>query len=675
MTRLLYTSYFLVLFTYAAAQDPDDLRSAAQLETLAVNTDQETENDQLVQFLQYLLRRPLPINRVGADHLLDLHLLTPQQLNSFVQYRELFGPFRSKYELQAIPFWDLETIRKILPYLSFTETGEVNKLTSKVISKGQHQVILRSSNTLEKAMGFESDSNGVRKYAGSPVRLFYRYTFQYKQQLWWGFTGDKDAGEQVGDFTSFHLFIRRKGLLKTLALGDFVLNIGQGLVHWQGLAFGKTSEVMGVYHQGNLLQPYRSGGEWNFHRGIAAQLQKEHWELTVFGSARKLTANTIRNGTLQEGFSSISENGYHRTKGELADRNSLLQKSYGAVLQYLTGRFRAGVSAVAYNFSLPSLPEDKPYNRYAIRGRNWYNSGIHYTYTYRNIFLFGEGAVCKNGFGILQGMVMSIHHKVDLSIVYRNIQPGYQSLYGKSFTENSSVTNETGWYTALRLVPWPGWQVQAYADYFRFPWLRFKADSPGSGQEYFLQVGWIKRKKWDIYLRYRSTGKQENISGNYLNEPVPKLQANLRWHAERIVNQRLELSSRLDQVWYSRAGEQQSGTSVFVDGRYQLPKPTLVVSARIQYFKTGGYDSRIYSYERDLLYSFSIPAFYDKGFRYYCQVQGKPARIGRRLHVKLQWWLRWSQTKFGESHTIGSGGDEIRGNKKSEWKFQIMMTW
>lgn len=674
MLRGFFISCLVLLSIHTSAQDPEESPAAAHMEAIAAASDQEPENDQAEQNMDYLLRHPLSINRIKPDELLDLQLLSPQQVNAFVQYRNLFGPIRNAYELQAIPLWDITTIRKLLPILSFSETGEESTLVKKIITKGAHQLILRSSKTLERAKGYKSDSIGQKAYAGNSLRLFYRYTYQYKQQAWWGFTGEKDAGEKLGDFTGFHFFIRRNGWLKTIALGDYTVNIGQGLVQWQGLAFGKTSDAMHVFKQGNLVQPYRSAGEFNFNRGIATQFQYKNWELTTFISSKKQTANLVTIGN-ESGFSSISASGYHRTGAELADRNSLSEKSAGTVLQYQLSRFRIGVSVIAFRFSSMAMPEDKPYNRYAIRGQTWYNSGIQYSYTARNVFLFGELAQCRSGIAILQGMVMSIHHKADLSVVYRKIQPGYQALYARSFTEGSSVSNETGLYTALRLAPWPGWTVQAYLDYFRFPWLRFRADTPGSGQEYFLQLDWVKRKKWAVYLRYRLTDKPENADGEYVHEPILKKQSNIRLHAERIISRRFLFATRFDQVWYKKEGVKQAGTAVYLDTKYHFMKPSLVLAARVQYFSTGGYDSRIYAYERDLLYSFSIPAFYDKGFRYYCQLQGKPARFGKGFHLKLQWWLRWSQTRFSGGHTIGSGQDEISGNKKSEWKMQLMLTW
>ena len=95
-------------------------------------------------------------------------------------------------------------------------------------------------------------------------------------------------------------------------------------------------------------------------------------------------------------------------------------------------------------------------------------------------------------------------------------------------------------------------------------------------------------------------------------------------------------------------------------------KPLLTKYAgilRLQYFETDSYDSRIYAYENDVLYSYSIPAFSDKGFRYYLTLNYD---IDKRLSV----WLRWAQTIYQGKNTVGSGLDEIGGNKKTELKVQ-----
>ena len=70
------------------------------------------------------------------------------------------------------------------------------------------------------------------------------------------------------------------------------------------------------------------------------------------------------------------------------------------------------------------------------------------------------------------------------------------------------------------------------------------------------------------------------------------------------------------------------------------------------------------AYENDVLYSYSIPAFSDKGFRYYFT-------FNYDVSKKVAFWLRLAQTIYRNRNTVGSGLDEIQGNKKTELKAQI----
>lgn len=673
--RIVLLLLALLLGQQVLAQDPESLMER-QMEDAAVTTETEQEDDQWQQELQQLLISPLPVNFLEASALKELRFLTDLQIDAFLLYRSRFGPIRNKYELQAIPYWDIATIRKILPLLSFREDRGGEKQVRTLLTKGNHQLLMRMGAYVQTSKGFQKDSLGHRAFAGSPARIFYRYTYQYQQQVWWGLTGDKDPGEKPGDFTGFHFFLRRPGFLKTIALGDYVVNIGQGLTHWQGLALGKTSEAMNLYQQGNLLQPYRSGGEWNFHRGLALQFQRRHLEATIFGSRRKISANLVTNAAGEKGFSSIDQTGYHRTAGELEDRNSVRELVYGSVLQYITNRFLAGASFTNYQFSLPAMPVDQPYNLFAIRGRNWQNAELHYSFSIRNIFLFGQWAWSPGGMAIIQGMILPVYHKADLSILHRSVQPGYQALYAQAFMENSRVNNESGTYIGLKIQLHPNLQLQTYIDVFRFPWLRFRTAAPSSGSEFNAQLNWVLRKRWMAYLRFHQGNKPENETADPMPFTVNRQSSGIRLHGEKIWSANWTSSVRLDGAWWSKEQQKERGWSVYADNRYRFAQFPLSVAARVHYFHTDGYNSRIYAYERDVLYAFSIPAFYDKGWRYYLQLQGKPNRrsIGR-LHYQWQWWIRWAQTIYGSGHEIGSGQDAVRGNQRSDWKVQFILSW
>ncbi len=82
------------------------------------------------------------------------------------------------------------------------------------------------------------------------------------------------------------------------------------------------------------------------------------------------------------------------------------------------------------------------------------------------------------------------------------------------------------------------------------------------------------------------------------------------------------------------------------------------------YFETDGYDSRLYAYENDVLYSYAVPVFYDKGLRYY-------VNLHYQLNKKMELWGRWSQAVYPYKTSIGTGLEERQGNKKTEVKLQL----
>jgi hypothetical protein len=94
-------------------------------------------------------------------------------------------------------------------------------------------------------------------------------------------------------------------------------------------------------------------------------------------------------------------------------------------------------------------------------------------------------------------------------------------------------------------------------------------------------------------------------------------------------------------------------------------------------FETDDYDSRVYSYEPDLLYNYSLPAYYGRGIHYYINLHQDFSRLMGRgpKHFRLSGWLKWAQTFYPGSASIGSGLDEIPGNRKSEIKARVLVQW
>jgi len=375
-----------------------------QLENQTDADQGETEDDSYLQELDHFRKNPLNLNIAEADELKQLRIVTDLQIFNLISYRNLFGKLISIYELQAVPAWDVNTIRKLLPFITTATTLSLSAEAGKRFKEGEHSFLLRVSQVLEKSDGFNKATAGT-KYLGSAQKILFRYRYTYKNLLQFGITGDKDAGEQFlkgaqnkgFDFYSFHFFARKIGIIQSLAIGDFSVNMGQGLIQWQGLAFKKSADVMGVKRQSAVLRPYSSTGEFYFHRGAGITIKKGRIESTAFASLRKLGGNFVADTVNNEDYiSSFLTSGYHRTNSEIADRNNLTQTTFGTNVLYRSNRWQVGVNGIYYNFSLPIQKRSEPYNLYAISGKNWYNFSVDYSYTYKNLHFFGEAAADRN---------------------------------------------------------------------------------------------------------------------------------------------------------------------------------------------------------------------------------------------------------------------------------------
>lgn len=670
----------LALLCTVIVRGQEEATGTRQWEQLAEQQEEVPELDETALELEAIQGKPVRISSLTTE-LLVLLGLSPVQIQSFQNYVRVFGYPTGKYELQAIPYWDKQLIQKLAGVLDFSPLPVRLGKAGSWYKEARHQLLVRSSALVQKTKGFHRDSVGKRSYEGSPQRLFIRYGYELDRMVQAGFSLEKDAGEAFGkqlrrpaDFTGFHLYFRGKRRVKAVALGDFAVNAGQGLVVWQGLAFGKGAAGAGVFRQGPLLKAYRSAGEINFFRGAAIHLAAGKWEVLTWISNRKRSASIIYEQENKIAFSSLATSGYHRTDAEIAGRKQLGEMVAGSVLKWQHNQLKIGINQLYQRFSLPWQPREEAYSRYYFKGKFSAHHSLDYNWGKKQFFLFGELARGAKGIGLVQGLFASVEKRLDLTMVYRNFQPGYHSVYANVVSEQAAARNEEGLYTSIELRPAPGWQVHVYADYYRFPWLRFRSDAPGNGNESRILVQWEKRRSWLVYGYFRVQTKPENLAAGVTNSIVPEQQQNLRLHIQRTINKNWLLSARMDRVKVNKAGLISSGWGVYADAKWVLPVLNWQFTGRVHWFQTDGYESRLYSYERDVLYSYSVPAIFDHGLRYYVQCQGRLAIKGIRSGP-VKWWIRWSQTGLSNQESIGSGQDEIPGNRKSEWKFQVMLDW
>ncbi|MCE9538920.1 MAG: helix-hairpin-helix domain-containing protein, partial [Bacteroidetes bacterium] len=375
----------------------------------------------LLEGLIYYKEHPINLNNTNKEELQQLTFLNDIQINYLLRHIDKNGKLITIYELQSINGFDMQTIKKILPYVRVTDNfTSAHFGIEEMFRNGQNVVQIRFAQTLEKQTGFSTiDSAALYKspnsrYIGSPQRLYARYRFTYGTNVSWGITAEKDQGELLFknkqkfkydwyekslngnqgngfDFYSAHLFLKNIRFVKALAIGDYQATFGQGLTCWSGLAFGKSADIMSGKKSAAGIRPYTSVDENRFLRGTAATVGFKKFEATAFYSRKKIDANvsdTLESGEIAA-ISSLQETGYHSSSSELADKHTITQTIYGGNLAYKGRRLSMGVTAVNYNLDKKFNRALTYYNQFEFSSTQNFNIGFDYNYIFRNFNFFG----------------------------------------------------------------------------------------------------------------------------------------------------------------------------------------------------------------------------------------------------------------------------------------------
>ncbi|WP_242927805.1 helix-hairpin-helix domain-containing protein [Pontibacter vulgaris] len=690
MIKWLTTSFF-ILYTClpAAAQDYPRQQIDFDLFVQELFAQQEDDNIPYEDFYETLFQyyqQPINLNNTTPEELASLFILSRPQIASFFNHIQQNGKLLSIYELQAIPGFDLITIYKLVHFVQVPDAGlqaDQRPLWQRMIGEDNNAFILRHERTLQQRRGYAPVDTGSRsntRYLGSPDKLYMRFRSSHTQDYSFGITTEKDAGEAFTwspstqrygfDFYSAHFQLYKKGRFKTIAIGDYQLQIGQGLLLSSGYSIGKGSETITTVSRANLgIRPYSSVLEYAFFRGAAATYRVGSIDLTGFYSTKKVDAN-IQTDTLQEAsdfFKGYQTSGFHRTPTELANKDAVQEQIFGANANYQSRNksFTAGITALGTHYNSPIKKAEEAYQQFEFEGQRNYNLGTNYSYTWQNFYLFGETALSKSGgVGSINGLIANLSNKLELAMVYRNYSRNFHTFYGGAFSEGTRNINESGWYTGIKLKPFAKWELTAYYDRFRFPWLRYQVDAPSYGDEYLVRLYFKPNRQSSLYAQLRTERKGRNLPGNNSAMDIvgQAERRNYLLYFDTAPTKTLSLKSRVQFSSYKHESPQSTGYLIAQD--INLNFGYFQVSTRYALFDTDDYENRQYVYERDVLYAFSVPALSGKGTRFYTLLQFKPLR---RVDV----WVKYGLTHFRNQDTIGSGLETIEGPRRSDLKAQV----
>ena len=633
---------------------------------------------------------PIDLNHTTSEELQELLLLNDIQINNLFNHIAKFGRLISVYELQSISGWDLQTIQNILPFIQVADNFDSGVFSWREMMKnGQHEWINRLTRTLEKQDGFApiTDSalaeNPNARYLGDQNKIYSRYRFRFGNFVSWGITAEKDAGEeffkgsqkQGFDYYSGHLFFRNIRNFKAIAIGDYQVAFGQGLTFATGLAFGKSSNSLGIKRNQVALRPYASADENQFMRGAATTVSLGKFELTGFYSRHKIDGNSTAisdtSSVIDDGIvvSSLQTSGLHSIPSELEDRKVIDVTHGGGHVQFSHKNLRIGATAVYSDFGGVLDRELGIQNQFDFEGDHNFVMGMDYSYVFKNINFFGETSRSINGgMASVNGVIFALDPKFSIAILYRNYGRNYQSLFSNAISESSRPVNESGIYTAIEVKPNALWTINAYFDLFQSSWLRSSLNGLSQGNEFLGQLAWKPSKKVDGYLRIRHREKMLNSSfdNDEIDFPLPYSQTNYRFHVNYKVTESITFKNRVELVDYKENTlPVKKGYIVYQDVVFKMMMSPISLTFRYALFDSEDFDSRIYAYENDVLYSFTTPAYYYRGSRMY--------GIFRYQYKKMfDVWIRYGQWLYNNRDEISSGLNRIEGNKKSEIKIQLI---
>lgn len=649
----------------------NNLSAQTSWEEIMIQSVEENEDnawEMILEELNDLKENPININTATKEQLEKFPFLSSQLVENILYYIYKYGPMLSEKELLMIENMDKSIIRYLLPFITFESSSKKEYIPTfqQVLKFGKQELSVRFDFPFYTKEGYKSHYLGYGFYHNL------RYSFKYSDKVYFGLTAEKDAGEPFFDkknkkgydYYSPYLFIRDIGKIKALAIGNYRLNYGCGLIMNTGFGLGKTATLFTLGNVSKGIQKHSSTDEYNYFQGIALSYKlSKRLTADIFYSYRNMS------GSVDNQFiTSLKKDGYYRTETDLEKRNQLSNQLIGSNIHFNGKYYEWGITSV-YNvfnkvFNLPV----RYYNMYYPRGRDFLNWGINYKLFWKQFTFWGETATDKNmKIATLNVLRYTPKSGIQFIVMNRFYDLAYQSLYARSISEGNSVQNENGIYIGLETSLLRHFKLTAYVDWFYFPWKKYLINKSGtSGLDGFLQINYSPVYELDMFIRYRYKNKYKDYTNrNGEKKTVPYIQHKWRYQFNYDSSNDLMLKTTVDYIYnYYKGYKSSQGILIAQSIGYPFKNLPFKIDGNIAWFCTDDYSSRISFYEKSLLYMFSNPSLYGKGIRF-----SFLTRYEFSKHLIFQ--AKYGLTYYSDRKTIGTGLEQINGNVKSDLYLQL----
>lgn len=638
--------------------------------------------------LEELREQPIDLNVAGIDELMSIPFISTAEAMSIVRHRDDRGRFSTEDSLEAVRGLDVLVAKQLRPFVvvhtpdsaaygsqphpSLEGTGSQSPSRSETQARIRIKadLIQRWTRKIERADGFRRDSSG---YLGSPDILQTRLRLRIGR-ISTGVTLDKDAGEpmqwkpdsaQFGyDFAVGHVAVTDLGWIRRLVIGDYSARFAFGNILRSPGGIGSSTSSPAI--RGNVIRPFASSAETGHFRGLAIEL-RPHRSLTFsgFASRHRFDARVDTSDGSSRPLLLRRSTGLHRTETERVGRNALSESVLGGGLRFVAGPFvLAGMAYVVED----RLDGSRLPGNFEIKRRTTVSS-------------FAAGAALGDLHvsteltpGGAQSAAME-YRAGRIGVARLRFRRTGSSAYlphsAYSGASNGRTDAETQAITQLRVRPLPNTLVDLRIDHTR--------RSARSNRRPFssTRTSGIAEVRHEVtpwfVATLRGTHRVSEDPDLCSSSAVPfheirclsaAARKSFRLQLEYRHSRSIESRMRIEHVRSETAASGSArGMLVYQDIRFH-PNERITLLARACRFTVDDHQARIYTYENDLLYSFSSPSFSGRGRRSFVFLRIRPLPA-----ISLE--VKWSTTRYEDVKTIGSGRDEISGNRLREIRFQL----
>ena len=653
--------------------------------------------EELWESFAYYLRHPLAVNSTTLPELLQLPVIEQirggeELMEALVVFRRQ-QPIQDLYELLDVPGFGPSTYEKLWPFFSL-EQG-MDRFRYWYLRPAFWTEALSFHFLSSYSQVFIPPTIQVNSPAANPATiqtlLGPRYAQKNRIQLQSAHISahlaiDKDAGEAVSKLDSapntahfalhqIPLSPNKELMLQSMVLGNLSLKTGLGLV-MPSSGFNQGRIPTNGLQSLTRLRPRQGFSEESGISGLATQLQ---WQRSAHQVQLLIVdAHLHELGT-----------GYTRTPREV--------EQSAALTRYPIRGFRLERATFART-PLPFVAGIEAYQSYAApRSHDW-GLDLHsewHDLHFSSALLFGS-----HRFG---SMLFSLRYTP-------RQQPLCVRLRSYALTENQSLLHReypsfgSGWGLFAANRAHKGWdlsvQYEPSSRVHTFATLATSQEPLASGFDRYPE----QRTELRLGLEYKHPNLPLTLQSSWQHKPKQKMSRGslqVQYQASKkvrirsrllvasatmskqatMVNPFATVTATTNSTTASNPTTVSNPTTNVAQKKHQTtayllfheirlqPKPWLQLDARYTQFDSPNHETRLYAYEHDLRYQFSVSQWQGQGHQYYVLLNIRP--FTAKLHIQL----KYSQAEYPGQSAIGSGPTQVLGPTKREIKAQILLRW